>query len=313
VFHFVINDWELEKRIVGMRLIDYSHSGVNIVEPMWQVISEYNMNSKVFSITLDNASAMTELTPHSVPYFTGSAIASGLLHQRCACHIINLIVKSGLKRIKEKLEDFCKAISWLNSSNQHIAAFKSFCIAQGIRHRKFGLNMDVRWNATYLMMKHVVSYKHTFSMFISANYRTGGEPLLIDDHWYVVEHMLNFLVLFYISTISLSGVYYPTSPLMMHAIIDIADHLNQFENGDMLRKVVVPMKTKFIKYWGSIPLLYSYAFILDPRAKLHGFTKALQIISRILSIDYSTYHKNVNIELAILFSNYESKYGGVWL
>jgi hypothetical protein len=60
--------------------------------------------------------------------------------------------------------------------------------------------------------------------------------------------MLKFLGLFYISIVSLSGVYYPTSPLMMHAIIEIADHLNQFKNDDMLREVVVPMKTKFIEY-----------------------------------------------------------------
>jgi hypothetical protein len=230
VFHFVTDDWELEKRIVGMRLIDYSHSGVNIAERMLQVISEYNMNFKVFSITLDdastNASAMIELTPNLVPYVTGFAIASGLLHQRCAWHIINLIVNSRLKRIKEKLEDFHKAISWLNSSNQCIASFKSFCIAQGVRPCKFSLDMYVRWNATYLMLTHVVPYKHTFSVFISANYPTGGEPLLTDDHWYVAEHMIKFLGLFYISTISLSGVYYPTSPLMMHAIIKIADHLN---------------------------------------------------------------------------------------
>jgi hypothetical protein len=112
VFHFVTDDWELEKRIVGMRLIDCSHSGVNIAERMLQVISEYNMDYKVFSITLDNASAnayaMIELTPNLVPYVTGYAIAYGLLHQRCACHIINLIVKSGLKCIREKLVDFIK-------------------------------------------------------------------------------------------------------------------------------------------------------------------------------------------------------------
>jgi hypothetical protein len=60
--------------------------------------------------------------------------------------------------------------------------------------------------------------------------------------------MLKFLGLFYISIVSLSDVYYPTSPLMMHAIIEIADHLNQFKNDDMLREVVVPMKTKFIEY-----------------------------------------------------------------
>jgi hypothetical protein len=207
MFHFVIDDWELEKHIVGMRLIDCSHSGVNIVECMLHVISEYNINSYVFSITLDNvstnASAMTKLTPHLVPYVTSSAIASSLLHQRCACHIINLIVKSGLKHIKEKLDDFHKAISWLNSSNQPIAAFKSFCIAQGVRPRKFGLDMDVRWNVTYLMLKHVVPYKRPFSVFISTNYPTGGESLLIDDHWYVVEHMLEFLGLFYLSTVFL--------------------------------------------------------------------------------------------------------------
>jgi hypothetical protein len=167
-----------------------------------------------------------------------------------------------MKRIKEKLENFHRAISWLNSSNQRIASFKSFCIAHGVRPRKFRLDMDVRWNSTYLMLKHLVPYKNTFSVYISVNYQAVGESLLTKDHWYVAEHMLNFLGLFYLSIVSLSGVYYPTSPLMMHVIIEIADHLNQYKNYDKFREVVVPMKTKFLKYWGTIPLLYSYAFIL---------------------------------------------------
>jgi hypothetical protein len=80
VFYFVTDDWELEKHIFDMRLIDCSHSGVNIAERMLQVISKYNMISKVFAITLDNASAkasaMIELTPHLVPYVSSSSIAS---------------------------------------------------------------------------------------------------------------------------------------------------------------------------------------------------------------------------------------------
>jgi hypothetical protein len=52
-------------------------------------------------------------------------------------------------------------------------------------------------------LKHVVPYKRPFSVFISTNYPTGGESLLIDDHWYVVEHMLQFLGLFYLSTVFL--------------------------------------------------------------------------------------------------------------
>jgi hypothetical protein len=107
VVHFVTADWELEKRIIGFRLIDYSHSGVNIAERISLVLSEYDLITKVLSVTLNNASAMDYLTPSLSSY-----VDSTLLHQRCACHIINLIVKSGLKRLKMYLEDFKIVISF---------------------------------------------------------------------------------------------------------------------------------------------------------------------------------------------------------
>jgi hypothetical protein len=91
VFHFITDDWKLEKCFVGVCF----HTGVNIVEHILQVVSEYGILLKVFSITLDNASAnasaMTELTPKLVTYVCGSANVAGLLYQRCARHIINLI------------------------------------------------------------------------------------------------------------------------------------------------------------------------------------------------------------------------------
>ena len=34
--------------------------------------------------------------------------------------------------------------------------FKNHCNAMGVRPRKFGLDMDVRWNSTYLMLKHLI-------------------------------------------------------------------------------------------------------------------------------------------------------------
>jgi hypothetical protein len=105
VVHFVTADWELEKRIIGFMLIDCSHSGVNIAERISLVLSEYDLITKVLSVTLDNASATDYLTPSLSSY-----VSSTLLHQRCGCHIINLIVKSGLKRLKMYLEDFRIAI-----------------------------------------------------------------------------------------------------------------------------------------------------------------------------------------------------------
>jgi hypothetical protein len=169
VAHFVNGDWLMQKRVIGMRLIDVSHSGVNIAEHASSVIDEYALTNKVFSVTLDNASANTSAMKELTPKFNGY-VGPLLLHQRCACHIINLIVKSGLKRLKPYLEAFRTAISFLNSSNQRIASYKSYCIAMGVRPRKFGLDMDVRWNSTYLMLKHLIPYKSTF-VFIETQYQ----------------------------------------------------------------------------------------------------------------------------------------------
>ena len=46
-----------------------------------------------------------------------TAVNSMFLHQRCARHIINLIVKEALEALKPLIETFRTAISFLNSSN----------------------------------------------------------------------------------------------------------------------------------------------------------------------------------------------------
>jgi hypothetical protein len=40
---------------------------------------------------------------------------------------------------------------------------------------------------------------------------------------------------------------------MLHHILKIARHLNAYENHELLRDAVVPMKSKFLKYWREIP------------------------------------------------------------
>jgi hypothetical protein len=190
------------------RLSDCSHSSNNIAERIYVVVQEYGLSDKVFSITLDNVSDNTRAMDHLTPLLSGY-IDSLLLHQRCTCHIINLTVHATFEQLKPYLEDFRTTISFLNSSNQRIAAYKSFCVAMEVRPRKFGLDMDVRWNSTYLMLKHLIPYKSTFSMFIQTHYhhREEGATLLTDAHWYVGDKILEFLERFYASTIVMFGVY----------------------------------------------------------------------------------------------------------
>jgi hypothetical protein len=48
VAHFVNSNWELEKRLIGLRLIDESHTGRNIVERIAIVVDEYDLNNIFF-------------------------------------------------------------------------------------------------------------------------------------------------------------------------------------------------------------------------------------------------------------------------
>jgi hypothetical protein len=111
------------------------------------------------------------------------------------------------------------------------------------------LDMDVRWNSMYLMLKHLIPYETTFIVFVETNYPMDDkEPLLlIDDHWTVVDKVLSFLELFYDSTIELSSVYYPIASLMLHQFILISKYLKHYENDRLLRPMVASMQDVYLK------------------------------------------------------------------
>ena len=97
----------------------------------------------------------------------------------------------------------------------------------------------------------------------------------------------------------------------MHHVFEIASHLNEYQFDNDLRFVVNPMKDKFLAYWSDIPILYSFAFILDPRAKIKGFTGVLRLLSRFNDVDYSSYLTEVRVELSEIYKKYETKFGSM--
>ena len=151
-----------------------------------------------FSITSDNTGSNFKTIDILTLLFSTYA-ESFLLHQRCARHIINLIVKSDLRRLSQYLDDFHTAISFVNFSNQRIATYKQYCVAKGVRPRKFAMDMPVRWNSTIMMIKNIIPYKSTFGVFIHTHYHQHGVKLysrkrigmLLKGYW----SFLNFFMI----------------------------------------------------------------------------------------------------------------------
>jgi hypothetical protein len=67
VAHYVNAEWQLEKRIIGFRPIDESHSGQNIAECVLVVLEEYGLTAKIISVTLENASSNTTAITRMLP------------------------------------------------------------------------------------------------------------------------------------------------------------------------------------------------------------------------------------------------------
>jgi hypothetical protein len=68
------------------------------------------------------------------------------------------------------------------------------------------------------------------------------------------------------------------------------------------------MINKYNKYWRDIPLLYSFAFILDPRAKMKGFNRVLRRLGNLTGTDYTTYQLGTRARLTNVYTKYEEKY-----
>jgi hypothetical protein len=121
-----------------------SHNAENIAERVTTVLNDYGILHKVFSVTLDNASSNNKAMNALKPLLKQYLGADLFLHQRCACHIINLIVKEALVNVTPMIDAFRTAISFINSSNLRVASYKSYCMASGTRPRTFGAGHECK-------------------------------------------------------------------------------------------------------------------------------------------------------------------------
>lgn len=114
-------DRKLHKRILNFIVIT-SHKGDDIGKLIEVCLNKWGID-KVFIITVDNAFA----NDGAVTYLKNRMESSNqlmfdgeFLHLRCACHILNLIVKDGMKELNVVVEGIhisqCCQVHWIEFS-----------------------------------------------------------------------------------------------------------------------------------------------------------------------------------------------------
>ncbi|XP_076951249.1 zinc finger BED domain-containing protein RICESLEEPER 3-like [Bidens hawaiensis] len=84
-------------------------------------------------------------------------------HIRCMAHILNLILKDGLRENNYHVECIRKAVRHIRNSTQIMTKFKKCIEESNVQSSRFLCgDMPTRWNSTYEMLKTAVDLREVF-------------------------------------------------------------------------------------------------------------------------------------------------------
>ncbi|CAI9279448.1 unnamed protein product [Lactuca saligna] len=270
--HFIDEEWKLQKRILNFQYMPPPHNGVCLTETISTLLTNWGIDKKLFTITLDNAASNDTF----VNLLKGQLCNEGALHSngdyfhvRCCAHVLNLVVQDGLKAIDEGIVKIRESIKYVKGSSVRKRNFLN-CVKQVNLNPNKGLRQDVptRWNATFLMIESALFYRRAFFRLALSDSNYLDCPS--NEEWGKLEKIFKFLEVFYEVTCIFSGNKYCTANLYFPSVSTVERTLKEeIESSDTFIKIMAcKMYEKFSKYWSEYSPILAMAAVLDPRYKM---------------------------------------------
>lgn len=315
--HYVDAKWRLNSKVLNFIHIESPHTGYAMYSHIYALIRDWGIEHKNFSITLDNASSNDKMQDYLKDSLNcqDSLLCNGqFFHIRCAAHVLNLIVKEGIKIIEHSIEKIRKSVKYVKWSETRKQSFEAAVNNARITETK-GLWLDVptRWNSSFLMLDRALLYRRAFVELSRAD--NGYKHLPNPEEWEKIQKIRDVLEPFCDITELFSGSDYPTANLYFENVWRIALHLRELATCDDfdLRCMGMDMKDKFEKYWLKSDVydvqeyntLFAFALVLDPRYKLQCLKFCYEKLYK--DQDVLIEVANVKFKLEKLFREYMPK------
>ncbi|KAJ1703103.1 hypothetical protein LUZ63_002882 [Rhynchospora breviuscula] len=247
------------------------HAAKVQAEAFYDKLVLWNLDKRTFCLVLDNASSNDACIND---LFATTSIqedlpADGkLFHQRCGCHILNLIVQDGLDVLKDEIRDIRETMKYIRHSQGRMEKFKLACSQANVPFKKLSWDVPTRWNSTYLMLELALELKLAICRYDNLDKRYNLN--ISDFQWEAVQALVVKLKVFYDATLKLSGTKYPTLNLFFTEFCEAYLTIKNMCSSPypFIVQMGAEMHVKFDKYWTLGNSLLAIACVLDPRCKL---------------------------------------------
>lgn len=252
--HFIDDDWKMHKRIIKFSFLKTPHTGVAMFNAVLKSLKEWNIEDKLCSMTLDNASnnnAMVKLLRGNLLDKNMLCGSGKLFHHRCTAHVLNLACKAGFEVINPIVHKVRESVKFIEGSTSRKQKFEETIQQLGITYQKRpNIDVSTRWNTTYLMLDTCLQLRKAFDSLAKQDPEYTYAPM--HEEWEKAKMVCVLLKKFYDATMIISGSHYPTANLYFHEIWEIKitlDKENEDPNMDPdLFDAIKYMKRKFKKY-----------------------------------------------------------------
>lgn len=243
---------------------------------------------------------------------------------RCAAHIINLVVRDGLKDVDTSVSAIRNGICYVRSSTERLQAFELKVESGKIGKGSLPLDVKTRWNSTYLMLKKALHFRLAFDMMEKEDKlyndwfnekvegaKRIGPPTKAD--WEAVNRLVKFLKIFYKSTLVVSSSQSVNSYKCYAEIVTIEKNLIKLSNDpeEAMRIKAKAMRDKFDKYWEGlkeINRLLIVANVFNPTNKMHFATLCFDHLYGKGSVECAGLEQSVNKVMKRLFTEYSEQF-----
>ncbi|KAK9071832.1 hypothetical protein SSX86_008261 [Deinandra increscens subsp. villosa] len=269
--HYIDSNWRLQKRVLSFVHVPPPRTGRDIGYAISACLKEWEIEGKIFSISVDNASyndKVVSTLKDDLSRVKKLPCGGRLFHVRCCAHILNLLVKDGLSMIDSVIGEVREAVKYINSSEMRRQIFSNAAQQLQVHDRKLALDVPTRWNSTYDMFSLAINFKDVFPRY--AEYEPHFKHVPTTQDWVNVQHVCEVLKVFKMCTNIISGTDYPTANLYLMEVYKVKKAIDEgvLSNIKFIKEMANKMKDKFDKYWGECHLLMAIAAVLDPRQKV---------------------------------------------